>query len=85
MNEDITSFLIQNPLYLLIFVLVTTWTLFWKGTALWRAATQGQRNWFILFILLFPINLFGIVELVFLFRFSTKKLTYREIKGWFGH
>jgi hypothetical protein len=63
-------------LYLIIF-----WSLFWKGIALWRAAQLKQRNWFIVILVLNSITL-GILEIIYLFRFSKKRLTFEEIKSW---
>lgn len=58
---------------------VFAWSIFWKGTALWRASEEDQRNWFIALLL---INTVGILDLVYLFYFSKKKLTINELKSW---
>ena len=50
-----------------------------KGVALWRAGRNNQRNWFIALLVL---NTFGILEIVYLFRFSKKRLTLDEMKSW---
>ena len=63
-------------LYLVIF-----WSLFWKGIALWRAAQYRQRNWFVVILVLNSITL-GILEIIYLFRFAKKRLTFEEIKNW---
>jgi uncharacterized protein DUF5652 len=63
-------------LYLIIF-----WSLFWKGIALWRAAQYKQRNWFIVILVLNSITL-GILEIIYLFRFAKKRLTFEELKSW---
>lgn len=72
----------MNPAEIVFFLIIAIWSFFWKGVALWRAANQKQRNWFI--VLLLPVNTVGILELLFLFRFSKKKLTLEEIKSWFS-
>lgn len=64
----------------LVFVLLA-WSTGIKGIALWRAANLKQKNWFIAILL---VNLFGIVELIYLFKFANKKLTLKEIKSWFS-
>lgn len=61
-------------LYILI-----VWSLFWKGIALWRAARQNQRNWF---IILFVVNTFGILDIIFLFFFSKKRFELSELRFW---
>lgn len=66
------------PPYVLFTLLI--WSLFWKGIALWRAAKNDQKNWFVIFLV--PINTVGILEIVYLFRFSKKRLTVKEIRSW---
>jgi hypothetical protein len=60
-----------------IFILL--WLLIWKGLALWRSGRLAQRYWFIAILL---INTFGLLEIVYLFRFAKKPLTLDEIKNW---
>lgn len=55
------------------------WALVWKGFALWRAAKNEQKNWF---IALLVINSIGILDIVYLFRFAKKRLTFGELKTW---
>lgn len=43
------------------------WSLFWKGMALYRAARNEQKGWF---IALLVINTAGILEIVYLLFFS---------------
>lgn len=50
-----------------LLVPVALWLLFWKGLALWRAARNGQKGWF---IVLLVINTVGILEIVYLLFFS---------------
>lgn len=66
-----------NPV--LIFIILF-WTITLKGIALWRAAREHQRNWFIVILV---ISSLGILELIYLFRFSKKRLTFAEIRSWF--
>ena len=67
----------QIPIILLFSLYL--WTIAIKGFALWKAANFKQRNWFIGILLL---NTFGILELVYLFFFATKKLKIEELKFW---
>lgn len=62
--------LLSNPSYSVAFLVLIAWNLIIKGMALWRAAHNEQRNWF---IALLVINSFGILELVYLFYFGKKK------------
>lgn len=66
----------NNPIVIL---LILFWSIFWKGIALWRAANLNQRNWFLVILV---ISSLGIIELVYLFGFSKKKLTFAEMKSW---
>ena len=61
------------------FYIIGLWSLIWKGLALWRTAKNGQTIWF---VVLLVINTFGILELVYLFKFAKKPLTLEEIKSW---
>ena len=56
------------------------WSYIWKGFALWRAAKQGQRNWFVVMLVL---NTVGILEIVYLFRFAKKRMTVKELQDTF--
>jgi hypothetical protein len=48
------------------------WSLVWKGLALWRAATRGEKIWFIVFLI---INTAGILEIIYLFFVTGAKLS----------
>jgi hypothetical protein len=67
----------QNQMWL--FFILYLWSLLWKGLALWRSAKLKQRNWFVGILVL---NTAGILEIVYLFIFATKKMTLRELKFW---
>jgi len=68
----------ENLDFILI-TIIAIWSTLLKGIALYRAANLKQKNWFIVMLI---INSIGIVELIYLFRFATKKLTIKEIKLW---
>jgi hypothetical protein len=65
----------QNALIYILYI----WSLIWKGIALWRAAHYKQRNWFVVILV---VNTIGLLEILYLLRFSKKKLTIEEMKGW---
>jgi hypothetical protein len=71
-----TSLLFTVVIYLIIF-----WSVIWKGIALWKAAQLKQRNWFIVILVLNSFT-FGILEIIYVFRFAKKRLTFKEIKSW---
>ncbi len=62
--EDI---LIENAW---ILILITIWTVPWKGIALWKSARNKDLVWFII-ILLF--NTLAVLEILYIFIFSKKK------------
>lgn len=47
----------------LLFIVITLWTLLWKALALWNAARNRQKIWFIVFLF---IHTLGILEIVYL-------------------
>ncbi len=46
------------------------WTLPWKGIALWRAAKNGQKKWF---VALLVVNTLAILDIVYILYFSKLK------------
>ena len=53
--------------FVFLIVLLSVWTLFWKGLALWKAARLSHKYWF---IALLVINTVGILEILYYFFFS---------------
>ena len=53
-----------------LFIVVMLWTVAIKGYALWHAARNGQKEWFIAILI---INTLGILELVYLIWFRSDK------------
>ena len=53
-------------------IAVLAWSLLWKGLALWRAATRGEKVWFVVFLF---VNTLGILEIIYLFFISGAKLS----------
>lgn len=53
-----------------LLILVVIWTLAIKGYALWQAARNGQKGWFIVLLL---INTLGILEIIYLIWFRSDK------------
>lgn len=50
-------------------ILVTLWSIPWKGVAMWRAAGRGDKVWFIVFLV---VNLLAIPEIFYIFFVSNK-------------
>ena len=53
----------------LILIPILIWSLPWKGVALWKAAENGHKKWF---IILLVANTLAILEIVYIFYFSKK-------------
>ncbi len=69
--------LIQNENLLnVVFFIVLIWATAWKGLALWNAAKNKQLYWFVAILIL---NTFGILEIIYLFRFAKKRLTLKAL------
>jgi len=51
-------------------LLLTLWTLPWKGWALWLAARRGEKWWFIAILVL---NTIAILEIIYIFGIAQKK------------
>ncbi|MDO8487582.1 MAG: DUF5652 family protein [Candidatus Curtissbacteria bacterium] len=60
----------------ILFALSFVWSTAWKGLGLWNAAKNKQQYWFVAMLI---INTLGILEIVYLFRFATKRLTIKEL------
>lgn len=53
-----------------LLALAIIWTLAWKGQALWKAAKNGEKAWFVALLL---INTLGILEIIYIFGFAKNK------------
>lgn len=52
-----------------VLILLALWILPWKGVALWKAARNEDKWWF---IVLFLLNDFAILEIAYIFYFGKK-------------
>ena len=57
---EILSILSRPEVYLVL----VTWSLIWKGIALWQSASKRQLVWF---IILLVVNTMGILEILYTF------------------
>jgi len=62
------QFLAQNQWIILLAIL---WTLPWKGAALWKSARNAHKWWFIAMLV---INTMAVLEIIYIFFFSKKKI-----------
>jgi hypothetical protein len=63
-NTSLTSI----QVYLIVALAV--WSLVWKGLALWKAAGQKDKLWFIVLLI---VNSLGLLEILYLFVFSKRQ------------
>jgi len=54
---------------IVIIALALLWTVPWKGVALWKAAQNRHKIWF---VLIFLVNTLAILEILYIFIFSKK-------------
>lgn len=55
---------------LTIVILLAIWSIIWKGIALWKAARNSHKAWYIALLI---VNTVGILEIIYIFFFSKKK------------
>ena len=58
-----------TPLIIIILAVALAWSLAWKGIALWTAA---RKNHFVWFIVLLIVSTVGILDILYIYIFSTK-------------
>jgi uncharacterized membrane protein YagU involved in acid resistance len=51
-------------------IVLVVWSAVWKGLALWNAARDGSKPWF---VVLFLLNTLGILEILYIYVFRDKK------------
>jgi len=54
----------------ILLALAIVWSLIWKAIALWKAARNNQPAWFVVLLIL---NTLGILEIIYIFGFSSPK------------
>ena len=52
-----------------VFIPVVVWSIIWKGIALWKAARNTDKTWFVVLLI---INTVGILEILYIYVFSKK-------------
>lgn len=67
------DFLLHN-LWIIIPFLV--WTLAWKGAALWKAARNGHKAWFVILLL---VNSLAILEIIYIYYFAKPSTDNKQL------
>lgn len=52
-----------------VIILLIIWSVIWKGIALWHAARNDQKAWYVALLI---INTLGILEIIYLSFFEKK-------------
>ncbi len=79
MNQFYTqSLFFNNDWFSVLFIVLSIWTLFWKGYSLWTASKNNQWKWFIALLLL---NTVGILDIIYIFHVAKKN--WSDVKGLF--
>ncbi|MEK7602559.1 MAG: DUF5652 family protein [Patescibacteria group bacterium] len=58
-----------GPYLIFVLIIALIWTMVIKGIALWHAARNGHKIWF---VVLLVVNTIGILELLYVLVFSKK-------------
>lgn len=73
--QQVQDFILQNQW---IICVIIAWTLPWKGIALWKAAKGSQKIWF---IMIFLLNTFAILDIIYIVFFSKDKKEEEKIEN----
>lgn len=66
---------VVTSIFVLSVFIVVLWTIVLKGYALWHAARNGQKKWFIALLI---VNTLGILEIVYLIWFRSAPPVKKE-------
>ena len=58
-----------SPGVKVLLALLVIWSLVWKGIALWKAARNSDKAWYIIMLI---VNTAGILEIIYILAFSKK-------------
>jgi hypothetical protein len=62
----------MTPSFTMFLTIGIVWSLIWKGIALWKAAKNNDKAWFIALMI---INTLGILEIFYIYVFSKRDTT----------
>ena len=75
MFNDILAIPLDKQLW---YIALFAWVIVWKGLALWRAARQEQKWWF---VGLLVVNTIGILEILYIYIFSRGVMMPKQVDG----
>ena len=53
-----------------LFLALIIWSIIWKGIALWKAAQNNSKIWYIVMLV---VNTMGILEIIYIFFFANRR------------
>jgi hypothetical protein len=56
--------------FFILLIIAIIWSFIWKGIALWKAARNNQKTWYIVLLI---VNTLGILEILYIYVFYKKK------------
>ena len=59
----------QESSDLIFLSLILLWVFPWKGVALWKAARNSHKKWFIVLLI---VNTLAVLEIIYIFYFSKR-------------
>ena len=68
---------VLNPTFIWILLLLSIWSLIWKGIALWKAARNKDKAWFVALLIL---NTAGILPIFYIFIFGKRETNVKNHK-----
>jgi len=73
---NIQSILESNSAVLpYVFIFLSLWALTWKGLALWKAAKNNSKIWFVILLVLNTVGIVEILYYFFLYKVDFEKYT----------
>lgn len=64
------------PAFIAVIIILSVWSIIWKGFALWHAARLGHKRWFVVLLI---VNTVGILEILYLVFVVRKKKQSGEL------
>jgi hypothetical protein len=55
--------------YWWLLIVLVLWTIIWKGIALWKAARNESKVWFVIMLI---VNTVGILEIIYIFAVANR-------------
>lgn len=73
-NQPLVQFIFQPE----VIIPLLTWSTFWKGLALWKAARKKHLTWFIILLL---VNTLGLLEIAYVYYLIRWDLWSGKLRG----